>query len=65
MAFGVMMCGFVSREFGFGMALTTEQLQRVNAERLGKKYKDESAAKKKRGSEFKQGKKSLCSGVRV
>ena len=51
---GVMLSGFVSREFGFEMALTTEQLQRVNAERLGKKYKDESAAKKKRGSEFKQ-----------
>ena len=48
------MSGFVSREFGFGMTLTTEQLQRVNAERLGKKYKDESAAKKKRGSKFKQ-----------
>ena len=51
---GVVMSGFASCEFGFGMALTTKELQRVNAERLGKKYKDESAAKKKRGSEFKQ-----------
>jgi hypothetical protein len=51
---GVMMSAFVSREFGFGMELTTEQLQRVNAKRLGKKYKDETAAKKKRGHELKQ-----------
>ena len=28
---GVMMSGFASREFGFGVSLTTEQLQRVNA----------------------------------
>jgi hypothetical protein len=44
---GVMMSAFVSREFGFGMELTTEQLQRVNTKRLGQKYKDEIAAKKK------------------
>jgi hypothetical protein len=51
---GVMISAFVSREFGYGMALTSDELQRVNAERLEKKYKDESAARKKRGNEFKQ-----------
>jgi hypothetical protein len=53
--FGLMISAFVSREFGFGMLdLTTEQLRRVNERRLGQKYKDEMAAKKKRGSEYKQ-----------
>ena len=51
---GVMISAFISREFGYGMALTSEELQRVNAVRLGKKYKDETAAKKKRGNELKQ-----------
>jgi hypothetical protein len=51
---GVMLSAFVSREFGFGMELTTEQMQHVNAKRLGQKYKDEMAAKKKRGCELKQ-----------
>ena len=51
---GVMISAFVSREFGYGVALTSEELHCVNAERLGKKYKDETAAKKKRGNELKQ-----------
>jgi hypothetical protein len=61
-----MISAFVSREFGYGMALTTDELQRVNAERLDNWYKDESAAGKKRGNEFKQPLtllESLCSGV--
>jgi hypothetical protein len=32
---GVMISAFVSREFGFGFELTTEQLQEVNAKRFG------------------------------
>jgi hypothetical protein len=51
---GVMISAFVSREFGFGFELTTEQLQEVNAKRVGEKYKDETAAKKKHGTELKQ-----------
>ena len=37
---------FVSRKFGYGITLTKDELQRVNAERHGKQYKDETAAKK-------------------
>ena len=51
---GVLFSAFVSREFGYGMELTSEQLQRVNAKRLGQKYKDETAAKKKQGNALKQ-----------
>jgi hypothetical protein len=34
---------FVSREFGFVINLTQEQLQKVNQVRQGKKYSDEAA----------------------
>jgi hypothetical protein len=52
---GVMISAFVSREFGFGtLDLMPEQLQQINSKRQGQKYKDEAAAKKKRGSELKQ-----------
>jgi hypothetical protein len=51
---GVMISAFVSREFGYGMTLTSNELQQVNAERLGKTYKDETATRKKRGNELKQ-----------
>jgi hypothetical protein len=36
---GMMISALVSREFWYGMALTSNKLQRVNAERRGKKYK--------------------------
>ena len=51
---GVMISAFQSWEFGFGMTLTPEQLQRVNAKRLGEKYLDEEAAMLKRGTVQKQ-----------
>jgi hypothetical protein len=51
---GVMISAFVSREFGFGMDLTEEQLQKVNQRRQGKKYSDEAAAKETRGKAEKQ-----------
>jgi energy-converting hydrogenase Eha subunit F len=49
-----MISAFVSREFGFGFELTTKQLQEVNAKQVRAKYKDETAAKKKHGTELKQ-----------
>jgi hypothetical protein len=48
---GVMISAFVSREFGFGLKLTQEQLQRVNQARQGTKYSDEAAAKETRGGD--------------
>jgi hypothetical protein len=45
---GMMISTFVSREFGFGINLTQEQLQKVNQVRQGKKYRDETAAKETR-----------------
>jgi hypothetical protein len=39
----------VSREFGFGINLTQEQLAKVNQVRQGMKYSDEAAAKETRG----------------
>ena len=41
---GVMISAFQSQEFGFGLPVTNEQLQEVNAKRAGQKYKDERAA---------------------
>ncbi len=41
---GVMISAFQSKEFGFGMPLTVEQIQMVSEFRKGKKYKDEEAA---------------------
>jgi hypothetical protein len=51
---GVMISAFQSREFGFGMPLTEEQIQTVNEFRKGKKYKDEEAAAKYLGSILKK-----------
>jgi hypothetical protein len=47
---GVMISAFQSRELGFGMALTKEQLDEVNYLRRGKKYTNEEAAKKYTGN---------------
>ena len=46
---GVMISAFASREFGFGLQLTNDQLLRVNLARRGKKYSDVLAAKEVRG----------------
>jgi hypothetical protein len=51
---GVMVSAFQSREFGFGLDLTPEQLQMVNQARRGKKYKDEEAAISRLGSALKK-----------
>jgi TfoX/Sxy family transcriptional regulator of competence genes len=51
---GVMISAMQSREFGYGMVMTPNELQHVNAVRLGQKYKDEQAAIKKRGTADKQ-----------
>ncbi len=45
----VMQC----REFGFGLEMSREQLEKVNQFRQGKKYADEEVAKARRGSEYK------------
>ena len=51
---GVMISAFQSREFGFGMELSSEQLQQVNKKRNGEDYIDKSAAVLKRGTSQKQ-----------
>jgi hypothetical protein len=50
---GIMISAFQCREFGFGLPIEEEQLKTINATREGQKYKDEVAAKQKRGSEQK------------
>jgi hypothetical protein len=50
---GVMVSGFVSREFGFGLTLSQQQLQKVNAARQATKYSDQEVAKEIRGKIFK------------
>ena len=51
---GVMISAFQSREFGFGMELTSEELQKVNEKRENEKYIDKDAAVLKRGTDDKQ-----------
>jgi hypothetical protein len=54
---GLMISSFVSRELGYGYNLNSEQLDKVNRERMRndrKKYKDESAATLKNGSSVKR-----------
>jgi hypothetical protein len=48
-----MICAFQSKELGFGMELTKDQLDEVNFTRRGKKYTDEEAATKYRGNALK------------
>jgi hypothetical protein len=50
---GVMISAFQSRELGFGMELTKDQLDEVNFTRRGKKFTDEEAATKYRGNALK------------
>jgi hypothetical protein len=49
---GVMISAFVSREFGFGMTLSQDQLDLVYGTRVGQAYIDEESAIKK-GNKFK------------
>jgi hypothetical protein len=51
---GVMISGFQSREFGFGMPLTADELTLVNTYRANMKYADEKAAISLRGTDVKQ-----------
>jgi hypothetical protein len=49
-----MISAFVSREYGFGMDISPDDLGRVNATRIGKKYSDEVAAIAVNGNSNKQ-----------
>ena len=51
---GAMISAFVSREFGFGMKLSAEELQIVSARGQGKNCSNKSAAFEKRGTFAKQ-----------
>jgi hypothetical protein len=51
---GVMVSAFQSREFGFGLELTPEQLNVVNQARRGTKYKDEESAISRLGTAIKK-----------
>jgi len=45
-----MICAFQSCEFGFGLQLNNEQLERVNAFHEGKNYMDKDTATAKKGT---------------
>jgi hypothetical protein len=47
---GAMTLAFVSREFGFGMKVSDEELQMVNACRVGKNCSNKAAALERRGT---------------
>ena len=49
-----MISALQSREFGFGLPITEEQMRRVNEARVGQHYKDVDAAKKYKGTTEKQ-----------
>ena len=51
---GVMFSSFVSREYGFNLQLSAEQLATVNQNRKGQFYKDREAAELKRGNAKKE-----------
>ena len=50
---GVMISAFVSCEFGFGMHISPEDLEKINQKRERTNYSDEDAAKKIRGNSLK------------
>jgi hypothetical protein len=50
---GVMISAFISREFGFGFYISSEDLEKVNKKREGTKYSDEDATKTIRGNSLK------------
>ena len=49
-----MISAFQSREFGFGLKFTDEELNSVNEYRSGKKYTDEDAAKEVKRDIYKK-----------
>jgi hypothetical protein len=51
---GLMISALQSREFGFGLEINDDMLERINETRRGKKYMDESAAVAKRGTAEKK-----------
>ena len=51
---GVMISAFVSREHGYGINFTAEELERINEYRKGKEYSDREAAQNKRGNAIKK-----------
>ena len=51
---GLMISSLVSRDYGFNLKMTTEQMKTVNQKRKGEKYKDIEAAVLKRGNADKQ-----------
>ncbi len=51
---GLMISAIQSREFGFGLELTQENINKVNEYHIRKKYRDEKAAIEKWGSMFKK-----------
>jgi hypothetical protein len=62
---GVMISALQSREFGFGLPITEEQIRRVNVARMGQHYKDVDAAKKYKGTTEKQKLPSLSNSSMV
>jgi hypothetical protein len=50
----IMISAFQSREFGFGMTLTADQLGRINAHRRGTDYDNKDAAIRVKGSQRKK-----------
>jgi hypothetical protein len=46
---GIMLSAFRSREFGFGLEMSEQDLELVNEYQKDKNYQDEAAAKEKRG----------------
>jgi hypothetical protein len=51
---GLMISTFQSHEFGFGMEICEEDLQKINEWRKGQKYVDETAAVSKKGTALKK-----------
>ena len=56
---GLMISAFQSREFGFCLEISEEDLKKVNKARVGQKYLDEAAANAKRGTVEKKRIKKL------
>ena len=50
----VMVYEFLSREFGWGVDITQEQMVRINEMRMGKEYFDAVAANEVNGTALKQ-----------
>ena len=51
---GVMISAFVSREFGYGMDLSTADLEQINSKRNDEMYQDKEASKNLQGTACKK-----------